>query len=367
MHTISQWFRSVISTNFDRFEHVRPIRTALVILVVLVITFEHRDAKAALPLGIGMLFAALADHGVSFRRRMTSMIGASVAFTLGTLIGSVVSANPILHIAIAGLVAAVCGLVGVAGVPSMTAGVYTLVTFTIFAGSPIDLLDTRTNTQLMAVGACLMMASVLIEFGFRLIFKRVPHAIGEMPTESFWARSKIHLHLSDQFVLHSIRLSGVIMVATILEELMDLPHAYWIPMTVAWISRPDRDGTVEKVTLRVVGTLIGVAVAGTILSLTPATRAESIVLIALGAYLLLSFLTLNYAFAVTGITIFVFFLFHEVGYPLDGAIRARVISTFIAAALVLIAIRIGSRSNVNDADYRLERSDLDDSSSALES
>ena len=363
----------MLATDFDRFEHVRPIRTALVVFVVLVVTLENRDPRAALPIGIGMLFAALADHGVSFRRRMTSMIGASVAFTLGTLIGSVVSANPILHIAVAGLFAAVCGLVGVAGVPSMTAGVYTLVAFTIFAGSPVDLLDTRTNTQLMAIGACLMMASVLIEFGFRLIFKRVPNVTGEMPTESFWTRSKIHLHRSDQFVVHSIRLGGVIMVATIIEELIDLPHAYWIPMTVAWISRPDRDGTVEKVTLRVAGTLIGVAVAGSILAVTPATKAESIVMIALGAYLLLSFLTLNYAFAVTGITVFVFFLFHVVGYPLEGAIKARVFSTFIAAALVLIAIHIVLRANVigsrDEPDHprRPERSDLDGSSSALES
>ena len=372
MRSLTRWIKTVLATDFAQFEHVRPIRTALVVFVVLALTFENREVRAALPLGIGMLFAAIADRGVSFRRRMTSMLGASLAITLGTLIGSSVSANQFLHIAVAGLFAAVCGLAGAAGAPSMSAGVYGLVAFTIFAGSPIDLLDTRSNTCLLLIGACIMMTSVLIEFGVRLILRRVPKAVGEMPTESFWTRSKIHFHRSDPFVLHSIRLGGVILVATILEELLKFPHSYWIPMTVAWISRPDRDGTVEKVTLRVVGTLIGVTAAGVILALTPATRGLSIAMIALGAYLLLSFLALNYAFAVTGITIFVFFIFHVVGYPLDGAIAARVGSTLIAAAFVLLALHIGPRVDKNAPDdepglsRRPERSDLDGSGRAFE-
>jgi len=114
-------------------------------------------------------------------------------------------------------------------------------------------------------------------------------------------------------------------------------------MTVAWISRPDRDGTVEKVTLRVAGTLLGVVIAGALIGLTPATSAESIVMVAIAAYVVLAFLVPNYAIAVAGITVFVFFLFHIVGYPMDGSIHARIASTFIAAALVLIAIRIGPR------------------------
>jgi uncharacterized membrane protein YccC len=56
----------------------------------------------------------------------------------------------------------------------------------------------------------------------------------------------------------------------------------------------------------------------------------------------------NYAIAVAGITVFVFFLFHVVGFPLDGSIKARVASTFIAATLVLIAVRIGQRAQRAD-------------------
>ena len=118
-------------------------------------------------------------------------------------------------------------------------------------------------------------------------------------------------------------------------------------MTVAWISRPDRDGTVEKVTLRVAGTLLGVAIAGSIIAITPASSAESLIMIGIASYFVLAFLAPNYAVAVTGITCFVFFLFHIVGYPLDGSIVSRVASTLIAAGLVLIAIRIGPRATTD--------------------
>jgi uncharacterized membrane protein YccC len=336
--------RTTIKTDFSFFEHVRPIRSALVVLGVLAATYSRNDVRALLPLGIGMLFAAIADRGTTLQRRMTSMAGALVAVTLGTAVGGLVSDNQILHVSIGGLAGFVCGLAGAASIPSMTAGVLGLVVFTIFSGSPIDLLDWKTNALLMLLGAAIMIGTVLAEFAVRALFGRKPILRGEIAEDSYWTRASVHLHWSDQFVLHSIRLGIVIVIATMLEQILSFPHSYWIPMTVAWISRPDRDGTVEKVTLRVAGTLLGVGVAGALIGLTPATNAESIVMVAIAAYVVLAFLIPNYAIAVAGITVFVFFLFHTVGYPMEGSIQARIASTFIAAALVLIAVRIGPQS-----------------------
>jgi uncharacterized membrane protein YccC len=340
---IRRSFRTAIATDISAFEHLRPIRSALVILAALGYTFDHHDKRALLPIGIGLLFTAIADRGVSLRRRIPAMAGAALAVTIGTAIGGLVSDNQVLHVVVGGVAGLACGLAGVAGVSSMTAGVLGLVVFTIFSGSPIDLLHWKTNTLLMLLGASIMIASVLIEFGVRAALRRLPDPGNELPPDSLWTRSKVHLHWGDPFILHSLRLAIVMMIATMLEEVLTFPHSYWIPMTVAWISRPDRDGTVEKVTLRVAGTLVGVAIAGSLIGITPATNTESIVMIAIAAYVVLAFLVPNYAIAVAGITVFVFFLFHVVGFPLDGSIKARVASTFIAAVLVLIAVRIGQR------------------------
>ena len=343
MDLLKRSVRTALKTDFTIFEHLRPIRSAVVIFATLSFTFSRNDVRCLLPLGIGLLFAAIADRGVSFRRRFTSMIGATAAITLGTAVGCLVSANQILHVSIGGVAGLLCGLAGLASVPSMTAGVLGLVVFTIFSGSPIDLLDWKSNALLMLLGACIMMVTVLAEFGIFELFRHRRAAPNEMAGSTYFSRAKVHWHWSDQFVLHSIRLGVVIMIATTLEEILSFPHSYWIPMTVAWISRPDRDGTVEKVTLRVAGTLVGVAIAGALIGLTAATSTESLVMIGLAAYVVLSFLVPNYAVAVTGITIFVFFLFHLVGYPMDGSIVARIASTLIAAALVLIAVRIGPK------------------------
>ena len=349
MNLLQRSVRTAIKTDLSFFEHVRPIRSALVILGVLAATYSRNDVRALLPLGIGMLFAAIADRGTTLQRRLTSLAGAWFAVTLGTAAGGLVSANQILHVSIGGLAGLACGLAGAASIPSMTAGVLGLGVFTIFSGSPIDLLDWKTNALLMLLGAAIMCCTVVAEFAVRALFRRKPMLRGEMAEVGYWARAQAHFHWSDQFILHSIRLAIVIMIATMLEEILSFPHSYWIPMTVAWIARPDRDGTVEKVTLRVAGTLLGVAIAGVLIAITPATSTESLIMIGVSAYFVLAFLAPNYAIAVTGITCFVFFLFHLVGYPLDGSIISRVASTLLAAALVLTAIHIGPKQR-NEAN-----------------
>jgi len=171
-----------------------------------------------------MLFVAIADRGSTLQRRMTSMAGALVAVTLGTAVGGLVSDNQILHVAIGGCAGLVCGLAGAASIPSMTAGVLGLVVFTIFSGSPIDLLDWKTNALIMLLGATLMSCTVIAEFAVRALFGRNPTLRGEMADAGYWTRARVHLHWSDQFILHSIRLGIVIMIATMLEEVLSFPH-----------------------------------------------------------------------------------------------------------------------------------------------
>lgn len=350
MKFLWQSIRKSLATDLSALEHLRPIRSAFVILAALAFTYDQHDTRALLPLGLGLLFAAIADRGVSLRRRLTSMAGAAMGITFAAALGSAVSNNQLLHVAIGGVVGLVCGLVGIASIPAMTAGVLTLVIFTIFSGSPIDLLEWRTNALLMLLGACIMIGTVIVEFGIRTLIKRVPDSSLELYGESFWERSRVHLHWTDPFILHALRLAAVITIATTLEELLTFPHSYWIPMTVAWIAKPDRDGTVEKVTSRVIGTLFGVAIAGALIATTPDSSVFSLIMVGIASYFVLAFLTPNYTITTTGITVFVFFLFRIVGFPMGGSIAARVVSTLIAAALVLIAIRIGQHPRKFDEE-----------------
>ncbi len=341
MKNLWRSIRNTLATDLSTLEHIRPIRSAFVILAALSYTYLKHDVRSLLPLGLGLLFTAIADRGISLRRRVTSMAGATIGITLGTALGCAVSSNQFLHIATGGFVGLLCGLIGVASIPAMTTGVLTLVIFTIFSGSPIDLFEWKANTVLMLLGGCIMITAVAVEFGVRFLIKRIPDTDDKSYGESFWERSRVHFHWTDPFILHSIRLPIVIIIATTLEELLTFPHSYWIPMTVAWISKPDLDGTVDKVTRRVVGTLFGVVFAGTLIATTPYSSVFALIMVGIASYLVLAFLTPNYAVTTAGITVFVFFLFRIVGFPMAGSITARVLSTLIAAALVLTAVRIG--------------------------
>lgn len=112
--------RKALALDLTALEHIRPVRAALVILAALTYTYVNHDVRPLLPLGLGLLFAAIADRGSSLRRRVCSMAGASIGITIGIAIGCAVSNNQLLHITTGGLVGLLCGLVGVASIPATT-------------------------------------------------------------------------------------------------------------------------------------------------------------------------------------------------------------------------------------------------------
>lgn len=322
----------------------RPVVAAVVTFVGLSILVRQDDVRSALPFGVGVVFTAMVDHGGRLRNRVVPMAATGVAITVGTLLGGMVSNGTWAHVIIGGLLAALCGFAGAAGTAWMAGGVLTLVVYTIFSGTPIVLLATGQNAVWMAVGSAVMLTAAVLVHGIgRLAGLPESTDASPRPAGGPWSRARVHLHGRDQFVLHAVRLSIVIVIAIVLEEVLAFPHSYWIPMTAAWITRPDLDGTVERVILRVVGTLVGIALAGTfILTLDPG-HPLSVLMTSIAVFIVLVFLVPNYAIAVVGITIFVFFLFDIVGYPVRQMIPTRIVSTLIAAVLVSAAIRIGPR------------------------
>ena len=346
MHFLRRVWQIAVRIDREALIYARPLRAAVVSLIGLGLLIGHHDVRSALPFGVGVLFAAMADRGGPLRQRVVPMIGTSIAITIGTGLGGIVSSGTWAHILLGGVVALVCGFAGAIGVRWMAGGVLTLVVYTIFGGAPITLLASGLDAMWMAIGCTTLILSMLVAHAAaRLVGRGVaplPASEVEHPP-SVWSRAREHLHWNDQFVLHAIRLSLVIMLAITLEEELTFPHSYWIPMTVAWITRPDLDGTVERVVLRVVGTLVGIAFAGTFLVTIHPGTPLSVLMVSFAVFLVLSFLVPNYAIAVVGITIFVFFLFSIVGYPTEQMIVTRIFSTLLAAVLVAIAIHVGPR------------------------
>jgi len=68
-------------------------------------------------------------------------------------------------------------------------------------------------------------------------------------------------------------------------------------MTVAWVSMPNSDGTVNRVAARVAGTFAGVALVEIVFTFVPVSDVMIAGLLGAGALLVFAFITANYASA----------------------------------------------------------------------
>jgi hypothetical protein len=127
----------------------------------------------------------------------------------------------------------------------------------------------------------------------------------------------------------------------------DFPHAYWLPLTIAWVARPDLGGTVSRVTLRVVGTLAGAAAVAAVFRLSDPGIPGDALLVGTGSFLAVAFFTVNYATTVFGITTIVIAIVSSLGQPADEDLLLRVAATIAGGALVAaVALVRPQRSGV---------------------
>ncbi len=138
------------------------------------------------------------------------------------------------------------------------------------------------------------------------------------------------------FTRHAIRVSGLIVLATGIAQLDPLNHSFWIPLTVAWITKPDFAGTTMRVAERVLGTAIGVIASVLLMDLIGSTVPLEVVMFAAGAMITVAFLAANYTVCTVGVTIWLMALL-DIGSAPTGA---RVLQTLAAGLLVMAASRI---------------------------
>jgi len=202
------------------------------------------------------------------------------------------------------------------------------------ATSQLDALPSSDRTQLLGeLSEHLQDAARLVADDWppeRSVRRSAPR-----PAVSARQRLRSHWDIHDLYVGHAVRLAVAIVVATVLSQTFDLPHSYWLPLTVAWLAKPDLAGTVTRIPARVLGTVIGVSLAAALLwvSTDPWLLA---VWASLGAAFVLAFLWANYAVAVVGITVFVMVAFALAGQDERGDVVLRVLATLTAAVLVAV-------------------------------
>ncbi len=135
---------------------------------------------------------------------------------------------------------------------------------------------------------------------------------------------------------HSLRLTIAVIFAYLLGFLFDIQNTYWILLTVIVIMRPSYGLTKERSKDRIIGTLIGAAIAFGIVLLT-----QNVVVYAVLAFVSLVFafalIQQNYKFAAALITISIIFVYSLINPDAFEVIQYRVIDTMIGATIAVIA------------------------------
>ncbi|MFD3502313.1 FUSC family protein [Streptomyces sp. NPDC058676] len=130
-------------------------------------------------------------------------------------------------------------------------------------------------------------------------------------------------------------LTACVLVAHLLAETLHGPRGYWLPMTVAFVYKPDFGPVFTRALHRCVGTVVGVAAIGAVSLLAPGPYTVIGVVAVFGALMAVG-VRHHYALATLGLTAVVFVLLDLLGddRPLYGT---RILDTALASALVLVA------------------------------
>lgn len=322
---------STLAIDTSKISWKSAIRTSLVPTALAVAAVVAGDPRIAVPLAMGALFVGVAEAGLPPGHRWKVMLWTTVWLMVGSGVGHVFAPLGLWALPGSALVAFLAGWVGSAGPRAALAGTLTLVNFAIAQGLPENFLDATEVVLLVGLGGFLQTVVMVL-----YVAVRHPGALKEglASPPLLWHQLSSPKNTNDLFVRHGLRLMVVFTVATAISEFVPGDHQYWIPMSVAWMAKPDSRGTASRIINRLVGTALGVSVLALLAAAIPYSDVGVLIVIAVGAYVMLTFIWANYAIAVLGVTMFVIALFDLNRDLTDDTLVMRLGATALAAVLV---------------------------------
>ncbi|WP_342321241.1 YccS family putative transporter [Kosakonia sp. BYX6] len=151
-----------------------------------------------------------------------------------------------------------------------------------------------------------------------------------------WLRLRNNFAPESALFRHAVRMSVVLCIGYTFIQITGLQHGYWILLTSLFVCQPNYNATRHRLSLRVVGTLVGVAVGLPVLYFVPSHEGQ-LVLIVITGVLFFAFRTVQYAHATMFITLLVLLCFNLLGEGFEVAIP-RIIDTLIGCAIAWAAV-----------------------------
>jgi uncharacterized membrane protein YccC len=157
----------------------------------------------------------------------------------------------------------------------------------------------------------------------------------ELATRGARAILRANLTLRSSAFRHAVRLGATVAAGTALYRAVDLPHGYWVPLTVLFVLRPDFGSTFTRGLQRYIGTAVGVVLATVIAAAFhpgPYALAALATVLAVGIF---AFLLSNYGLFTVSVTAFIVFFVAFGGIPEYKVALQRLLASVIGATLTL--------------------------------
>lgn len=151
-----------------------------------------------------------------------------------------------------------------------------------------------------------------------------------------WLRLRRNMSPEPALFRHAVRMSLVLCAGYAFIQFTGLQHGYWILLTSLFVCQPNYNATRHRLALRIIGTLVGVAIGLPVLLLVPSIEGQ-LVLIVLTGVLFFAFRNVQYAHATMFITLLVLLCFNLLGEGFEVALP-RIIDTLIGCAIAWAAV-----------------------------
>ncbi len=151
------------------------------------------------------------------------------------------------------------------------------------------------------------------------------------------ATLRANINLGSAALRHGVRLAVCVAAGDAIGRGFSVQRAYWLPMTIAIVLKPDFTATFSRGVLRLLGTLVGLLLATALFHILPSSLLWQAVLITLLMFVVRCFGPANYGLFVIPVTALVVLLIGITGVPPKDVILARGLNTFAGGAIALVA------------------------------
>ena len=157
-------------------------------------------------------------------------------------------------------------------------------------------------------------------------------------TRATLAALRSNLTLRSPSCRHAIRFGLALAAGVALYRILGMrEHGFWIPLTILFVMRPERDETYHRLVLRALGTVLGLVVATAIAEAFPGNDLVIVVVLTISAALTFGLLTVQYALFTASITTYVVLLSVTLGEPALQAAGQRATGTALGILIAALA------------------------------